>query len=149
MATAFLGLVQQVVALLAAAPAIADEVTLNRQTPVPRPRGSLINVVLDLSKGQRAAVAAGPMDFTTRVAVEIYRQHDTGTEGAAAVDPYLQAAYERLIGQGSALALGVEEVLPDPDIAWDFAEGDKPVASVTFSVLIVHRTEALTLAPRN
>lgn len=149
MATAFVLLGQQLRTLLAAAPPIADEVTLNRQAPVPRPRGTLINVRLDSAKAQRAAVAAGPMDWSTRFEVEVYRQHEADTEPSEAVDAALQAAYERLVGQGASLSLGVEDVLPDADVSWEFAEGDKPVASATFSVLILHRTEALTLAPRN
>jgi hypothetical protein len=151
MATAFLSLKDAVKALLLQAPQIVgDRVTTNKDEPVVREHSTAINVVLVRTRGQRADVASGPVDWTTRLGIECYYRAASGDEDPTdGVDPVLKAAHERLAGQGAALAIGVEDVLPDPEIEWDVKQGDTPLASATFVVDIVHRTTGSTLVPWN
>jgi DNA-binding transcriptional regulator YdaS (Cro superfamily) len=149
MPSAFIGLSQAIATLLAAAPAIVNQVERDQEAPAPRERESQINVRLMSSRGTPAAVANGPKDWETVFQIECARRCAANEVPTDAVDPLLEAAYTRLVGQGSALAQGVEDVLPDPEITWEIEEGDTPLVSVTFTVRIIHRTEALSLAPRN
>lgn len=149
MSSAFVQLSAAIAALLAAGTPVADKITRDRTSPVVREHESLVNVRLVSTKGQRAAVAGGPMDWSTVFGIETYFRATADQVATDAADAVFQAAYERLVGQGAALAVGVEDVLPDPNITWEVDEGETPLAVVTFNVEILHRTEALTLAPRN
>ncbi len=149
MPSAHVQLSAQLASFLAAAPPIADEVVRDREHPVPKGMGSLINVRLVSSKATRFDVHGGPVDWLTVYGIECFARHAANVVASDAVDPVLSGAYERLAGEGAATGLGVEDLMPDPDITWDAEEGEEPMASAFFTVSIVHRTEAVTLAPRN
>lgn len=150
MSTPFINLAVAVQNLLLASPALAGgNVFRDRMPPVQRNLSSAVVIKLDKTQGERASTNGGPTDWGTLFAIECYARCASNALPSEAVDALLQSCFERLAGQGGALGLSVEDILPDPRIEWDLGEGDTPLVCVTFTVQIVHRTQATLLVPWN
>lgn len=143
----FIGLAQAITALLSAAPPIAEAVYRNRKAPVARNLTKWIDVRIDKTQGVRSGTFGGPNDWGTLFTVGCSGRCPADQMPDVFIDELLQAAYGRLVDQAAALALDVEDLMPDPRIEWEIEEGDTPEVSATFQVRIVHRTPAATLQP--
>lgn len=145
MPSPFLALRDAIADLLEQSPAVADQVKRNQVVPAVREHLSLANVRLIGTQGTRSAIRQGYVDWSTVLVVDLQVRCAADADPVEAIDALLVPAYTRLAAVGPALGLGVEDVLPDPDIQWDIEEADKPLVSVTLSVRITHRTEGLAL----
>lgn len=134
---------QAVVDALKAAPALAGgRVYANRVRPISAPSADGIAVRLDRSSGAQPTLHA--IDWRTSIAVECYSRTATGADPAAAVDALLHAAWQRLCAM-SAPGLGLMDLTIDPDISWDYDDGEQPVVCATVRLTATHRTPANSL----
>lgn len=146
MATIFVDIQSAIVALLSQAPAVATKITKNLLQPVVREQGEVVNVRMPSASGQRAAISNGFVEWTTLMLIDVHKRAAADADPVLAVDPLLLATYARLAGVGGdVLGLGVEDVLPDPNVSWDVEEGQTPLATVTLALRITHRTQAAQL----
>jgi len=146
--TVFVRIGAAMAALLQADPPIAEgRVWRGRQSPIAQQTPSAVVIRIEKSAGQRADVADGPIDWATDYQIELYARVASGEPPEDTVDPLLREAFARLSGAGPALGLAVEDILLDPRIAWDYAEGSTPQVVATLSVRVIHRTKANGLDP--
>lgn len=150
MSSPFVELAMAQQSLLLAMPALAGGV-IWRDRLKPLKAGQLEAIVIKLlaSRGTRAGVASGPIDWLTTYGIECYRRCAADEIPTEMVDPTLSAVFARLSGVGPGLAQGVEDVLPDPAIDWDLGDGETPLVCATLQVRIVHRTQAAQLVAWN
>lgn len=141
----FIALAQAVQALLEADPPVADQVLRDRTRVLPKDFASQVCIKLDKTQGQRGGTFGSPTDWGTLFELECSARCAADVLPTEAVDPIVMAVFERLAGSGPDLDLDVEDVLPDPRIEWDLGEGETRVVTATFSVRIVHRTQATQL----
>lgn len=144
--TAFAGIHAAIEAALLAPPALADgRVSINRLRPIAA--GSHSAAVVRLERSKAMGQTLGALDWTTSYSVECYTRAAAGADPAAAVDDFLNAAWERL----SALVitdLGVMAIALNPEIDWQYDEADTPVICVTIRLDVEHRTALNSLKPR-
>lgn len=146
MSSIFVDLQDAIVARLVQTPAVATKVAKNLLAPVVREQQQVVNVRLVGSSGERSAITDGFIDWTTLMAIDCQARAAADADPVAAVDPILLATFARLAGVGGDdVGLGVEDLLPDPALTWEVDEGQTPVATVTFSLRITHRTRAAEL----
>lgn len=144
MNSVFIDLAAELQALLQS-PAIVGvaEVTRDRQFPVIKQATFIINVKLDKSRGAIGGVTGSPTDWATDFIIECYARANALERPTEVVDPLLIAVWQRLSvasAYAGLIALGVQDVLPDPEIQWDLGEGDTPLIAALISTRIVHRT---------
>lgn len=140
-----LGLAMQTL-LLAAPPIVGgNRVWRGRLSPLKTGFESALVIKQVSTSASRADVANGPTDWSSVFAVECHARCAANQVPEDVVDPLLAAVFARLAGAGAGLALGVEDLLPDPQIDWDLGEGDTPLVCATLVVRIVHRTQAAQL----
>jgi hypothetical protein len=146
MTTAFLGLAQSVAAVLAAVPAHAGvRVYVNRRRPVGVAETRAIFVRLDGTR-RNTDSPLGAQDWQTQIQVEVAARGPTGEDPAQAVDALLESCWSALL----SVPLGLPDVIDldaEPAIDWDEDAADTPIGTATFSLLVRHRTKALTLTP--
>lgn len=146
MPTAFTALSQALEArLLEAPPITGDRVFRDRIAPLPREMDDAIVVRQLNTAGTRAGVGlTSPIDWSTEFEVEVFCKAPADAVASDAIDPLLQAVFERLAGWQPP-DLSIQEVVPDPRIEWDRAEGQSPLVCARIAVRIVHRTAASSL----
>lgn len=146
MPTAFAALSQALAARLLEAPQITgDRVFRDRVAPLPREFDNAIVVRQVNTAGSRAGAGLlSPIDWSTDFEIEITAKAAADEVATDAVDPLLAAVFERLAGWQPD-DLSVVEVVPDPRIDWDRAEGHASMVCARIALRIVHRTEASSL----
>lgn len=90
--------------------------------------------------------ALGATDWQTLVEVECAARAATGTDPALAVDALLEPTWAALLG----VPLDLPDVLDidsETDLSWDFDSAETPMASVTFRLVVRHRTQPNNLTP--
>lgn len=138
-------LLQEVVASLSAAPALADgRVYANRVRPVSAPSATAVAVRLESSNGQKPTLHG--IDWSTVLQVECYARSTAQADPAQAVDALLHAAWQRLSGF-SPSSLGLMDLSLQPRIEWDYDDGDTPTVCAVIRLVAVHRTPANSLTP--
>ena len=145
MSTAFQSLIAAVVSALQAAPALADgRVYANRMQPLPAGRSTA--VVVRLEQSSASGTVLGALDWTTQLAVECLARGQVGTDPAAAVDPLLQATWQRMRALDPA-QLGAMDIESDSAIEWLFEELETPLACAVIRLRVLHRTPVSNLQP--
>lgn len=150
----FIDIQDELKALLETPPvAGVGKVTLDHPWELIKPTPFAINVILDKTQGGLGGVTGSPTDWATEYVIECYARANAIEQAARVVDPLLIAVWERLY-TGSAyaglIALGVQDVLPDPAIEWDRRTGgDGPLICVPIKTRIVHRTNPARLTAWN
>jgi hypothetical protein len=148
--SAFTGLGAAIQALLLQAPQITGDRVFRSRVRALRqgqPDGIFIRQIR--TRGQPAGVGPAqfvPVDWSTTLGIEIHKRCGVDEVPEDAVDPLLDAVFERLAGAGAQLGGSVEDLMPEPAIQWDVDEGETPLVCATLVVQIVHRTSAASLA---
>jgi hypothetical protein len=138
MTTVFAQIVGAVIDRLQAAPAVCRTVYRARPNVVPDQVEQAINVQWDQASGQPVAIFGSPKDWSTRVNVECYAR-SLADSGDVAVDPLLQAVYERL-AQDPTLA-GLVSDMDCVGIEIETAQEAKKTGWVRLTYIVQHRTE--------
>jgi hypothetical protein len=140
--SAFTGIKGALVTALASLPGLDGAVFANRLRPLQATKSKA--VVVRMSRSVAIEQALGKWDWSTPIEVECYgRAAAAGTDPADLVDPLLCDVWAALMAPAllTALApLGVAALSLSPQIEWDFAEGETPMASAVISLLVQHRT---------
>lgn len=147
MPSAFISLAQQLEAMLALDPPVADLVVRDRLKPLMPHQASAVVIVLDKTQGERTGPAEGPTDWGTLFKIECHARSKANVLPSEAVDPILQAVFARLSGGAESVGLATEDLLPDPRIEWDLAEAAEGLSCAAIQVRIVHRTQSAQLVP--
>lgn len=142
MKTAFSKVVDAVIAVLEAAPALCDNVYRARPTAVPAQDDQALNVQWEAALPERGAIHGAPVDWNTKVTVECFAR-SVSESGDVVVDPLLLAVYERL-AQDSTLGGLVDDLACLGIEAENTADGKK-TGWVRLTYMAVHRTSNLTL----
>ena len=140
--TVYAQIIGAMVTALQQAPAVSANVFRARTRPVAEQATDAVVVRPLTSDFEYFAVRGAPMNADTRVAVECYARSSTLTPDAA-VDTLMGAAYARLMADPTLGGL-VSDVLIEA-LNYDFDEEAQRMACVTFTLLVRHRTAALTL----
>jgi len=146
MTTRHLLMVQAVVQLLQAEPAIAGgRVYSARTRAIPVDVPSAVNVSLERSTSQLASVIGGRTTWSTLITVECYGKLE-GVSADEAADPVLEAVFERLASDPSlgGLAMSVEPLEGDT-LSWDFDSLETNMACITAKFVVRHQTTGRTL----
>lgn len=146
MSTVFLGLTAAIAAALLQSPALAGgRVRRGRAVPVAstEPDGIGINVI----GGDAELITldrAGALLWQTDVSVTVAARAAIGQDAEAAVDPLLQATWQRLAAM--PVPPGVESVTLNPQVRWSQDEADTVLVQATLVLRITHVSGAATLA---
>lgn len=140
--TVYAQIVGAIVTALQAGPAVSANVWRARTRPVGEQFTDAVVVRPLGSEFERFAIAGAPMNADTRIAIECYARSSTATPDAA-VDALMGAAYARLMADPTLGGL-VSAVLIE-NLSYEFDEEAQRMACVTFTLLVQHRTQALTL----
>lgn len=139
---------EAIVGLLQAPAIVDDRVFRDRLSPIARELPDAIVIRLVSSNGERGFTgASSPVDWVTELAIDVYARVAVDQVPTDVIDPLLQAVYARLSAPPPE-GLGVEDLMPDPRIEWDLAEGQTQLACATVQVRVRHRTPAASLAAR-
>jgi hypothetical protein len=142
MSTAFTGLMAELVATLAAEPALAGgRIGINRLRPIPA--GQSTAIVLRLEQSQGTEFVLGTVQWNTTILVECYARAVAGSDPAAAVDDLLQSTWQRLAAFRADL-LGAD-VCIDPKIKWDYDDSDTPVVCAAIQLTASQSTSTNSL----
>lgn len=149
----FIDIQDELKALLEAPPiAGVGRVTTDHPFPLIKETALAINVTLGKSRGQSGGVTGSPTDWATDFEIELYARATAIEQAAKIVDPLLVAVWRRLSvasAYAGLIALGVQDVLPDPELDWDRRNGEAPLIVVTVATRIIHRTNPGSLTPWN
>ena len=145
-ASAHLQLTDAVMAALTASPPVADIVKRGRAVPAQLTAATVAAVRLIRSTGTRLSIDGLATTWHTAVAIEMGARAAADSDGHAAVDPVLQAAYTRICAQ--PIAGGAWEWAGEPEIHWQLDEADTTVGLVTI-VLPIQHIAGSTLTPLN
>ena len=144
MATAFKTVQDAIVtALVTPATIVGTRVVPGRARPMPVEHASDIAVSIESIDGADIAFTAAPKDWQIVYGVEIRARGSSSTDGVAALDPILAAAYARL--QTTAPPAGVLGWILQPRIRVQVEEAATPIASMLLSINVRLRTQALRL----
>jgi hypothetical protein len=142
--TAFSKIVGAVIDALQADPPVCPAVYRARREAIPDALEQAVSVQWDQASAQPAAIFGAPIDWATRLSVECYaRTSVTDSSGDAAVDPLLQAVFERL-AQDPTLGGLVQDLNVVGLEAENSAEGKK-TGWVRITYLVQHQTSNSTL----
>lgn len=143
--TAALAFTTAIVALLKAGPALAGgRVKRGRAIPMQLEHDTEIFVRLVRSQGRALDLAGLATRWQTLIGVEIAVRCRNGQDAHEAVDPHLEAVWARLAA--AAVPAGADGWLLQPDVAWELAEADTPIATASLVLQITHTTGPATLA---
>ena len=142
MTTAFAAIVSAFKAELEAAPAVSTYITRARDRDVPAEAADAINVQYEGADPFPGAMHGAPVDWQVQVTVECFARSST-TSGDLAVDPILEAAYERLAANPTLSGLvgdiGTPTIRAESD-----AQGQK-TGWIGMTYTVRQRTNNLTL----
>lgn len=146
MTTAHLALAQQVVSLLQAGTPVAPLIKLGALQPAKLGTSTAVFVRLLRSPGRDiTATGAGAVQWTTLVGVECVARASAGQDPLTAIDPLIEAVYARLAA-APQLAGSLSELLGEPEIQWEIAEAETPIATALIAVRVQHITGPASLA---
>lgn len=143
MSTAFNGIVAAFVAALQAAPAVSDDIEHARTRTVPEDSDTAVNVFFDGAAPSPGAIRQAPVDWTTRIVVELYAR-SSSVPGDLAIDELIGATYARLAADSTLGGLVSDTGVPTIDAVYDSHGQKTGVYQLAYSVL--HRTDNLTIA---
>lgn len=144
MATAFADITALVRDALLTGPALAGgRVYRGRNRPLGLGEATAVCVNLTRASGEPIALSGDALQWSTTVLVTAYARGSASVDAEAAVDPLLQAVWQRLqtVSVPGALAITL-----DPAVQWAVDEGDAPVAEATVALRITHLTTGAALA---
>lgn len=145
MTTAFKTVQDAIVAALTTpATIVGDRVYAGRARPMPLEHDSDINVSVESIGGQQFAVGNGPVEWNVVYGIEIRARGSSTTDGMAAIDPLLEAAYARLLA--AAPPVGVMGWVLQPRARLDVEEAATPIASMQLALNVQMRTQPGSLA---
>jgi hypothetical protein len=141
--TAFGAIATAIRAHLTAASALlpADRVMINRTLPV---KASGAAIVIRHLRARGDDLTLGTYTWVSDYAVECYARGPAGTNPADAIDTLLADTWGRL-ALFRAPALGVIDARLEPEIQWQYEEGDGVFAAATVLLSVRHRTLASQL----
>ena len=140
--TAFADIAGAFIAALQQDPPVSDHIIRAGARAVPEQASTAVNVSFDGSQPSPGAIMGAPVDWNTRIFVELYARSST-TSGDLAVDPLLAAVYARLAAD-STLGGAVDDIgTPAIEASFD-AQGQK-TGWVRLIYTVLHRTTAATL----
>lgn len=142
MTTAFSQIAGAFVTALQAEPPVCPTVYRARPNVVPEQVDRAVNVQWESGLPSLGAIRGAPIDWMTKVTVELYAR-SVQDSGDIAVDPLLQAVYERL-GQDTTLGGLIDDLNIAGIEAENTAEGKK-TGWVRLTYIAQHRTENGTL----
>ncbi|MBD8531487.1 MULTISPECIES: hypothetical protein [unclassified Massilia] len=142
MTTAFSGIVAAVVSRLSEAPAVCDAIYRARSNAIPDSLDRAISVQFDQALPNRGVMHGGPIDWSSRITVECFARSVTET-GDLAVDPLLEAVYERLAAD--ATLGGVVGDLAIAGVEAENTSDGKKTGWVRITYIAEHRTSNSTL----
>ena len=142
MSTAFASIVGAMVAKLGAAPAVSSQVYRARLRPLAQQHSDAVVVRLLSATPSMGAIAGGPVDWVTSVAVECYAR-TTSTTPDVAVDSLLGAVYAKLMSDTTLGGLCAD--LFPADAMADFDADGEQTACITLQFEVHHRTSNLIL----
>lgn len=140
--TVFADLLTRVKTALAQAPALAGGfVSVNRLRPIPA--GQSTAIVLRLPRAQGLETVLGTLDWTSTLVVECYARADSPTDPLTLADQLLGQVWGRLVAMPYE-DLGADVAL-NPQIDWQFDDGETNMACAIFSLSVQHRTSTTSL----
>lgn len=146
-ASAFLVLANGIKAALTVPPSVAGvPVYINRTRPAAATEARAIFVRLVASRIERQASVLGAHDWTTLVEITLGQRVSSQDNALAGIDEFFQACWGALLGQPLAIP-DVTEIDAEPDIKWEDDPADQTVATVTFRLVVQHRTKPDNLTP--
>lgn len=137
--SAFLGLIDAVVAALDAGGALTDGgIRRGRAVPVPTSKTAAIDVHLQRSQADTSHLDGSALRWETLIGIDLYTRAAAGIDGESAVDALLAAALGRLTA--ATPPAGVTAWSLDPSIAWDVVEADQTLVQASLGLRVQHFT---------
>lgn len=137
MTTAFSKVVSAVIAVLGSSPAVCTTIYRARPDDMPDQVETAVNVFFDRALPQTGAIAGAPIDWISKINVECYAR-SLRDSGDVAVDPLLEAVYERL-ARNPTLGGAVDDLVINGIEAENTAEARK-TGWVRLTYIAQHRT---------
>lgn len=142
MASAFFKITSALIALLQADPPVSPAIYRARERAVPEKAETAVNVQWNGAIPESGALHGSPIDWHSSFSIECFAR-SRSLVGDEAVDPLLEAVYER-IGADPTLG-GLVADISAPNIEADFdAEGEK-TGWIRLTYQVQHRTANSTL----
>lgn len=146
-ASAFLALANGIKAALNAQPALAGvPVYINRSRPAGATESRAIFVRVGASRIDRQGAVIGAHDWTTVVNITVGQRVSSQDNALDGIDEFFQHCWGALLGQPLAIP-DVTDIDAEPDLKWEDDPADQTVATVTFQLVVQHRTKAFNLTP--
>lgn len=142
MTTAFTKVVSAAIAVLQAAPPVCETIYRARPNAIPESLDQVVSVQWDRTTAQPRVIFGAPIDWSTRLNVECYAR-SVRDSGDIAVDPLLEAVYERLAADPTLGGL-VDDLIIVGIEAENTSEGKK-TGWVRLTYEVVHQTQHGTL----
>lgn len=140
MSSAFTAISAAVASALAAAPAICHGVYVNLLDPIAEKLPTAVVVRLEQSSPDESTFGSGALTWRTVLTIECHARGGARSDPAAAVDPLLQAVWQRLM-QLDVHALGVMGIdVAGAGIDWQYDKAETVMACASIRVLVRHRT---------
>ena len=144
--TAFMAVINAMLAQLQAAPAVAAAVDRTRLRPVAAQHDTAVVVRLQGADPQRAAIVGGRTDWADTLHIECYARAVPAVPGGAAaieaddaLDALLSAVWARLMGNPTLS--GTVSDLEPTGIEWDYAADATGMGCATITVTVKHSTQ--------
>lgn len=144
MVTSFSAITAAVVALLQAQPAVSENVYRARERVIGKQQLTAVSVQWDGAIPAVGAIMGSPIDWQSKLIVECYAR-STVTGGDEAVDPLLEAVYQRIAADTTLNNL-VFDIGPPVLEAEYGADGEK-TGWIRMTYLVAHRTKNFNLEP--
>lgn len=132
-------LLQAVVALLQAAPAVAETVQEARDTAGGFTGASVVNVSVPLSDPDAASLSNSPVAWVSQVQIDVEARATAGVTARATVSPIVAAIYARLMGDATLAAAGYY-IEGAPTVAIDAIETEDRIGGARLTWRILHRS---------
>jgi hypothetical protein len=142
MTTAFATITAGIVALLGAAPAVSPNIFRARDRQMAEEYATAINVQFDGGVPNPGAMKGAPVDWGSRFTVECYARTST-TSGDLAVDPLLEAVYEKIAADSTLGGLVMD--IGSPLIEAEYGSEGQKTGWIRMTYPVLHRTANLTL----
>ncbi|KRB73444.1 hypothetical protein [Noviherbaspirillum sp. Root189] len=140
--TAFASIVGAFVTAFQAAPAVSANVFRAMPREIAEQHAEAVNVQFDAAEPNAGAISGAPVDWRSRVSVDLYAK-SSAVSGDLAVDPLLKAAYERVM-QDTTLG-GLVDYIGVPYIAAEYDGKGQKTGWIRMVFPVEHRTSNLTL----
>lgn len=141
--SAFETIVSAVIDALEADPPVSPLIMRAGTRPVPESADTAVNVFFDGAVPSRSTITGAPLDWTTRVAIELYARSST-TTGDLAVSNLMSAVFARLAADATLGGLVDDIGAPSVDPVYD-SQGQK-TGTYRLTYPVQHRTDNNTIA---